>query len=364
MVWQTDAASQYDFPVGKTTPYIQYQPVSLVRTTVVGNASFTAEFVAASPIGPQYGNMFADPILQGIFSNRYWTVTKDYIPVNAGDKGVEARLMINYASNPGPSGWVPLAPSATSNVAVASWSPATIPTAEVPGYWGFTKNGFDFNTSGGTYLEAIYNMSAGPVYSSPVTSFNAFTIGFGSAFVLPAILLSFDAALVNGTDGRLRWAVSDVGSLAGFELFHSTDGINFTPLSSIHGNEGVTYTYTHTLLAKGKHYYKLRLQDKNGTFRYSAIKVIQVDKGVTYIKGIRATLIDKDIHPIIFSAGTQKASIVIIDAAGKLLLQQQLTLQNGANEYPIRIGQLAAGIYFLRVATADGVMGSLQFLKK
>lgn len=356
MVWQTNAAGEYHFPVGKTVPSPQYQPVGILTGTPSGVTSFTTEFVAADPTDVPYSINFADAAMDGVYNNRYWTITKD------GD--ASAKVIIDY-SNPGSSGWTPIAPSVGSNVAVARWEYSPEPNPSLQGFWKFTRNQNDFNNSGPLY-EARYYTSAGKIYTADLSlssDFNAFTIGHGSNKILPFTLLTFDAALINNNDGWLQWTVADDGTLAGFDIQHSTDGTHFITLSSVASTGNTRYGFVHPALSSGNHYYKLLLKGKNGTTKNSSIKLLKIDKTGTYIKGLRQTVVSNEVKPIVFSARDQQAEAMMYDAVGRVIVKQSVHLQKGLNEFTIKTSFLAAGTYFISVFTTDGVKGSLQFLK-
>lgn len=358
MTWQTDAARQYDFPVGKTAAANPYQPISILTVHPDDITSFTTEMIAADPT-----NITAESnlLVDGIYGDRYWTMAKN------GDGG--ARILINYA-NPGSGigvgGWTPLPPGSSSNVAVASWRLSPAPNPTNTGYWAFTKNNRDFSNAGPIF-EARYYTTTGPVYSGELllsSDFNAFSIGHASYTILPFTLLTFDATLRNTNDGWLQWTVADDGTLASFELQHSNDGNHFALLSPMASNGGSKYSYLHRGLQAGIHYYRLQLKGKDGKTSYSAVKTLAIGQQASFVKGLRQTVVGGEVRPIVFSASNQTVKVMLYDAAGRLLASRQTGLQKGLNEWAIATSSLASGVYFVHIATTDGVSASLRFLKK
>jgi hypothetical protein len=65
----------------------------------------------------------------------------------------------------------------------------------------------------------------------------------------------------------------------------------------------------------------------------------------------------------VYSATPQQAEAVVLDATGRLLLQQKVQLIAGANQVNLSVLPLPAGMYRLLFRTKDGVEKVMPMMK-
>jgi hypothetical protein len=63
------------------------------------------------------------------------------------------------------------------------------------------------------------------------------------------------------------------------------------------------------------------------------------------------------------AASATDARILISDLTGRILQQQQVTLQQGENNLTLDLAQLPAGAYLVQVQAANGGQAALKVLK-
>jgi hypothetical protein len=131
-------------------------------------------------------------------------------------------------------------------------------------------------TSGGTSAVSFnYTVldNAG-VAGTPVQ----YSITFPGA--LPAILTGF-AAQLKGKDVHVNWTSSLEMNVGRYLIEHSVNGAEFEVIGSqtAKGNsvEVNTYNFIHYNVTNGTHYYRLRIQDNDGSSALSAVKVIRLN---------------------------------------------------------------------------------------
>ncbi|TAE18460.1 MAG: hypothetical protein EAY72_00640, partial [Bacteroidetes bacterium] len=95
-----------------------------------------------------------------------------------------------------------------------------------------------------------------------------------SAIALPVSIQSFSGRITNQTT-TLHWQTGTEINAQQFEVEYSTNGANFTKVHTIPARNlnGSSYTATHTIANAAKHYYRLKMIDKDGSFTYSTVVI-------------------------------------------------------------------------------------------
>jgi hypothetical protein len=344
----TASIGNYDFPVGKLTgPYSVYRP-AIVFPSSSAPSVYNAEYmVGTAP--PGLGNRI--PI--SILNTEYWPITRS---LGSSD----AIVKLDYINPNNDAHWTATGPSGCTNCNVA-----VVKTfASASNYWHFT----DYGGMGGfdTFLpETRFWQNDGLIWSKLINDFDGynFTFGFDYNTILPLRLLSFNGKLVN-EDAHLVWSLADYKDLAGFDLEHSTDGSTFKKIAGINAASTTAYSYIHSRLQPGLHYYRLLVKDKNGRNSYSKTVLLVLGRNITVIKGMKATVVLGAGYVEIWSAINQKAKVQIYDIAGRLLGEQKGTLLQGDNSMRVDLLSLPQGMYNLLVITDDGVKKNLRLMKE
>lgn len=170
------------------------------------------------------------------------------------------------------------------------------------------------------------------------------------ATILPVTLLYFTAENQAGK-ALLSWATVTEQNNKGFEIEHSVDGINwrsidFVSSKAVNGNSSVrlNYDYTHTTVAKGKNFYRLKQTDLDGRYVYSAISTVNFDHAgrlQVYPNPVTSTLLVKGL--------SGKASVRVLNLNGQVV---KVVQTNAGTVVTIDVSQLPVGMYL--VETEDG----------
>jgi hypothetical protein len=189
-----------------------------------------------------------------------------------------------------------------------------------------------------------------------VSGFCGFFIGTIPNVPLPVTLLTF-SGYRNGNHNLLKWTtVSEFNNL-GFQVERSTDGLNYTPIGfvnslAVNGNSNIVlnYTFIDNNIAGSKQYYRLRQTDTYGREKLS---------NVVLIKGPRPTLLSigglypnpaNDIVNVVVDAPNHdEITLVITDVNGRLLKQQDATVESGSNTIAVDITKFVNGSYFVKI---------------
>ena len=185
---------------------------------------------------------------------------------------------------------------------------------------------------------------------------------------LPVVLASFTAKLENKKP-VISWVSSKEENLNVFVLERSVDGQSFKDAAMIFPNEKTSadskYSFTDNAIstnAKGILYYRLRMVDLDGKFKYSETRLLRIsdqEKAVsiqTYpnpaINELRITIPgnwqDKKIQYDVFSVTGQS--------------MKKISRNNASQTEVLDISQLPAGSYIVRVSV-DNETATQQFVK-
>ena len=156
----------------------------------------------------------------------------------------------------------------------------------------------------------------------------------------------------------LSWNTTLETNLHAFEIERSANGVDFSSIGSVRavGNSStyLHYGYNDKLPKAGTNFYRLRIMDVNGAYKYSNIIVINV-----LIRGISITdvypnpFLDK-VQMNIVTESVQPIQISLIDYSGRTFRVEHHTSQQGANN--ITLGQLSGlqkGVYMLVIKAGN-----------
>lgn len=166
---------------------------------------------------------------------------------------------------------------------------------------------------------------------------------------LAVSLLDFKATAQNKTV-LLQWQVASEQDLSGFAIERGADGNNFNSIGFVrslgNSNLKVNYSIIDRDPLQGVNFYRLKMIDADGTFRYS--KIVSVN--MSAISTLR--LSPNPAKNILFvrSGKNEAATVQITDAVGRTLRTLKVTLKGDAPT-PININDLPAGIYNIQLHT-------------
>lgn len=207
----------------------------------------------------------------------------------------------------------------------------------------------------------------GYVLQVDVSSFSSFYFSESNS-LLPLNLITFTGALQSNATTLLKWRTDNEINTSHFVVERSIDGTNFNGIGSVaaSGNSSNIRNYAFNDIDAANQgssivYYRLKVTDVNGTFKYS--NTINISLPIT-----KATITvspnpaSNELKAAIVSPVTGNASWQIIDNAGRTIMYSNTLLKKGNNGVSINIKQLAAGSYYLYI-TGQGINVKTKFQK-
>jgi len=170
--------------------------------------------------------------------------------------------------------------------------------------------------------------------------------------VVPVNLIYFTAKKQGTNQSLLDWATSSEQNSQQFDVYRSTDGGQTwvkigEKAAAGNSNTEKTYSLVDESPKTGRNYYRLKMIDKDGTFKWSVIR--WVDFGD--ITPVNIVLYPNPVVNTLSINGLQNAKeVVVYDAVGRLVAKDVVV----ATTHDIDMSRMAKGLYHVVVLGKDG----------
>lgn len=182
-----------------------------------------------------------------------------------------------------------------------------------------------------------------------------------SPTVLPLNLLSFNAAL-QGNNIKIWWSTVNEVNTSSFEIQKSIDGKTFFNIGDVTSKNVIdltAYTFVDKNINSQTQYYRLKMLDKDGQFKYSEIVAVN-DKQFAQKFEIYPNPASNFIN-VNHSAGEKNSIITITSSIGENVISKPVGLNVTTTE--INISDLPKGLYILNYQS-DGNKVVAKFIKQ
>lgn len=191
--------------------------------------------------------------------------------------------------------------------------------------------------------------------SFEVNGFSGFFITSLSS-TLPLTLVDLNVKRIEDCN-RLEWITKDEINTDHFQLESSVDGNRFSvrAVISASGSGSSNYNYSDCNMLPGTKYYRLKMVDKDGTWRYSKI-VTSPASTDSRTSSVYPTVAQRQLTIQMYESSLINTWFSLIDLSGKIHQKIQLKNRNTV----IAINDLKPGIYFIRFQNGE----SKRFIKQ
>lgn len=167
---------------------------------------------------------------------------------------------------------------------------------------------------------------------------------------LPLNLISFESVVLKEKGNHLKWETQNEVNFDRFEIQSSNDAETFVNVGEIkgkpgHQNSGDKYNFTHLPKENNALYYRLKLFDKDQTFRYSDIVYANATKAIHAFE-IKNTVVEDEIE---IQSLVDSQIIEIINING--IKVKEVKISGSENKIPF--SDVPSGMYFLRSDSGD-----------
>ena len=181
-----------------------------------------------------------------------------------------------------------------------------------------------------------------------------------------AVKLIYFQGNQNNEATKLQWNVAQNESTDHFEVEKSNNGKDFITIGLISGNNRTgseNYSFSESIDAKDKVFYRLKIIDKNEKAEYSRVLTFQkkaASAGLTVINNPATDKLTIAFHAL----AEQKISLKVYDMMGKVRMQQLVNSYRGTNQVSLRLpNSFTSGTYVIEM-TAGGEQSSTKFIKQ
>jgi|GEM_PF-2468127 len=183
---------------------------------------------------------------------------------------------------------------------------------------------------------------------------------------LPIDLISYTGN-VQAQGNMLKWVTATESENDYFTLEHSTDGNNFTTITTIDGSGTVSnsqsYNYLHRDAPAGLSYYKLWQTDFNGTKSYVGIVGLTRGEVSLNITSIQPIPVLEYMELSYTSISETQAQLQIFDALGRSISDISILSNTGINNRTVDVSSFTPGIYFLTISQGNDTVTE-KFIKE
>ena len=329
------ASSAYLLPVGNGTNYL---PVTLTPTdaTTANNTYSVCVFPGITTNGEPNGTAFS---------------------AAQKNNSVDAVWTVNY-NGPG-------SPSAVATDMMVGW-PASL---EGVNFSGLADNNIGIahwdNPDWGTVSGAGDN-TGNTATRTGITNFSPFGVGRIDYGIL-AIKISYFNASKGNSYNTLNWQAACSSSQAIFEIERSTNGINFTTISSITASQArcaQPFSYNDNTAPSGTVFYRIKIIDVDGKVSNSAIVKLSSQAKDIELVGVSPNPAANVAQLKINTIKNDVVELAIVSVDGKVVYRNSVQLQSGSSVINIDIANLPGGMYLIKGLFSDGQTNTIKFIKK
>lgn len=206
------------------------------------------------------------------------------------------------------------------------------------------------------YQGRVYNNQA----TVPAFYANIFFDNGLAPIVLPVTLVEFTARKDRDNINMVSWKTANEQNSSYFAIERSGDGRSFVEIGRVTSNnrgaEMSQYNFSDAQPLFGANYYRLKMFDRDGSFRYSSI--VLVGRKVAGSVQIEQLALNATSNSMIIGLSTDRAQRVnysLVGVNGVVLSNHNVQLQAGFNKF-ISNPRLSSALYYVRVATGDEII--------
>lgn len=168
---------------------------------------------------------------------------------------------------------------------------------------------------------------------------------------------------------RLNWTTAQEVNASHFEIERSLDGNNFEKIGNVLSRFGNTssatdYSFTDAAPEKGINFYRLKLVDKDGSFKYSTI--IPVVFNYSIVKQIRINPNPVSTNLNIALTVSENAQVVcrIYNSDGRQIKLLNSSITAGKNNIAANVSDLPNGSYIVVISSNNERIAETKFIKQ
>jgi len=248
-----------------------------------------------------------------------------------------------------------------------TYAPTALASANLLNLPTSTANNGYYSGDGNSTSTISLNGTSAEVYTNLLTASKWFTQSSATTFpavavLLPLNIVSFDAT--KSTLGNMiSFTTANELNVQYIIVERSSDGRNFSELQKLSAGR-TNYQLVDASPINGTNYYRLKIVDKDGSFKLSkTIAVINNGKGAV-VTGIYPTVSTGNIKVDLSTANAEQIRFVFTDVLGRTSAIKTVASVNGNSTISLDASNLAAGMYFIKVLQGNNQLGNYKIIKQ
>jgi Pregnancy-associated plasma protein-A/Secretion system C-terminal sorting domain len=186
------------------------------------------------------------------------------------------------------------------------------------------------------------------------TGFSGFGFGRIPPSTLPVQLLSFTGSERNKM-AELQWKAEGENNLSHYTVQRSRDGNDYEDIGTVaaRGIPGIlNYSFTDINPYNGRNYYRLTIQDHDGSKKLSNIIIVTISNKINF--SIQPNPFNNKLTIAVNNASGQMIYANLTDMSGKMIVQKNtITSVNSVIQFDLP--GLSAGIYYIKLNDGNNV---------
>jgi Secretion system C-terminal sorting domain len=186
---------------------------------------------------------------------------------------------------------------------------------------------------------------------------------------IPVELITFNA-FIRDKAGILIWTATQTNPVK-YVIEKSDNGEKFTEIGIVKDGEkedGIfQYTFDDTKLFKGVTYYRLRVEEIDGSFKFSKIVSVYNEASKLTLNNLYpnpATSNTSEVKLSFDSGINEQLMYVVYDVNGHEIFRNKEQVKVGMNEWKVNITDLESGFYFIIVSHPNERLLDVKFVKQ
>ena len=182
---------------------------------------------------------------------------------------------------------------------------------------------------------------------------------------LPINLISFNGAAKSGAVD-LSWITNNEVNSGNFIVYRSKNGINYDEIGKVNAtgfSGGSNYTLTDATPGSGVNYYRIKLVDKSGSFKYSGVIRVNLN-AKTLDVALYPTVVSDVLNYVVDNPKMAKLSVIVSDVSGKRITHSIEAVGVGTTQKSINVSNLATGVYLLTITDENNTFRKSITFKK
>ena len=213
------------------------------------------------------------------------------------------------------------------------------------------------NANVSTFVYRVGATSAFPAAMNRYASLYFMKFNYPQNVILSVNNLSSFTGVASNNKNNLKWSLVGGNDASNVILEKSSNGTSFEPVTqfwvNVDGNTQKDFNYTDDKAADRITYYRLKIASKQGNIEYSNILRLSGEVKNMSQLNVFPSLVQSTATVNYTSREKQIAVINVTDMSGRLMKQQNILLQAGANSIQVSgFDQYQKGNYFVSLATA------------